>query len=131
MRTGSWIRDMKYKRIIVNQQRQLEVIEDDLPIPRLGEVRIKMLAAGVSFPDAMMREGIHPEARKPPFTPGWDIVGIVDVLGEGVKGVQLGTKVAAMPIVGCYAEHLCLPETELIRVPPQLDPAEAIRAARS
>jgi NADPH2:quinone reductase len=85
-----------------------------------------MLAAGVSFPDVMMREGIHPEARKPPFTPGWDIVGVVDELGEGVKDVQLGSTVAAMPIVGCYAEYLCLPETELVRVPPQLDPAEAV-----
>jgi NADPH:quinone reductase len=40
--------------------------------------------------------------------------------------VPLGTMVAAMPIVGCYAEYLCLPETELVRVPPQLDPAEAV-----
>ncbi len=117
---------MKYKRIIVNRRRQLEVIEDDLPTPRPGEVRLKMLAAGVSFPGVMMREGIHPEARKPPFTAGWDVVGVVDALGEGVEAVPLGTTVAAMPIVGCYAEYLCLPETELVRVPPQLDPAEAV-----
>lgn len=117
---------MKYRRIIVNRDRRLELIEEDLPTPRPGEVRVRMLAAGVSFPDVMMREGIHPEARKPPFTPGWDIVGVVDELGEGVKDMQLGTTVAAMPIVGCYAEYLCLPETELVRVPPQLDPAEAV-----
>lgn len=117
---------MKNRRIIVNRQRQLELVEEDLPAPGPGEVRLKMLAAGVSFPDVMMREGVHPEARKPPFTPGWDIVGVVDALGEGVKTVPLGDTVAAMPIVGCYAEYLCLPETELVRVPPQLDPAEAV-----
>lgn len=117
---------MKYRRIIVNRDRRLALIEDDLPTPRPGEVRIKMLAAGVSFPDVMMRQGIHPEARKPPFTPGWDIVGVVDELGEGVEAVQLGTTVAAMPIVGCYAEYLCIPATELVRVPSQLDPAEAV-----
>jgi NADPH2:quinone reductase len=117
---------MNHKRIIVNRQRELEVVEEGVPAPRPGEVRLRMLAAGVSFPDVMMRQGVHPEARKPPFTPGWDVVGVVDELGEGVRGVPLGTKVAAMPIVGCYAEYLCLPETELVRVPPQLDPAEAV-----
>ncbi len=117
---------MKYRRIIVNRRRLLELVEDDLPDPRPGEVRVKVLAAGVSFADVLMRQGIHPEARRPPFTPGWDVVGTVDGLGEGVGAVQGGTTVAAMPIVGGYAEYLCLPATELVRVPPQLDPAEAV-----
>ena len=57
---------MKYRRIIVNRKRQLEVVEDDLPNPRPGEVRLRILAAGVSFADVSMREGIHPEARRLP-----------------------------------------------------------------
>src|SRR5215471_4107158 len=117
---------MKYRRIIVNRTRQLELVEEDLPKPRSGEVRLKMLAAGVSFADVLMRQGIHPEARRPPFTPGWDVVGVVDVLGEGVEAVPLGATVAAMPIIGGYAEYLCLPVAELVRVPPPLDPAEAV-----
>jgi NADPH2:quinone reductase len=117
---------MKYKRILVNRSRQLELVEDDLPTPGPGEVRVKVLAAGVSYPDVMMCQGIHPEARRPPFTPGWDVVGTVDGLGEGVEGVSLGATVAAMPIVGGYAEYLRLPATELVRLPPQLDPAEAV-----
>jgi NADPH2:quinone reductase len=117
---------MKYKRIIVNRKRQLELVEEVLPNPRPGEVRLKILAAGVSFADVSMREGIHPEARRPPFTPGWDVVGTVDVLGEGVEAVPLGATVAAMPIVGGYAEYLCLPATELVRVLPSLDPAESV-----
>ncbi len=117
---------MKYRRVIVNRKRRLELVEEDLPNPRPGEVRLKILAAGVSYPDVMMRQGIHPEARRPPFTPGWDVVGTVDGLGEGVEAVPLGATVAAMPIVGGYAEYLCLPATELVRVPPELDPAEAV-----
>jgi NADPH2:quinone reductase len=116
---------MKYHRIIVNRQRHLELVEDDLPNPHRGEVRVKILAAGVSFADVLMREGIHPEARRPPFTPGWDFVGVVEAVGEGVE-VPLGATVAAMPIIGSYAEYICLPETELVRVPSQLDPAEAV-----
>lgn len=117
---------MKYRRILVNRQRQLELVEEDLPNPGPGEVRLKILAAGVSYPDVMMRQGIHPEARRPPFTPGWDVVGTVDGLGEGVEAVSLGATVAAMPIVGGYADYLCLPASELVRVPPNLDPAEAV-----
>lgn len=117
---------MKYRRIIVNRDRQLEPIEEDLPNPRPGEVRVKIQAAGVSFADVLMQEGLHPEARRPPFTPGWDVVGVVDAVGEGVRAVQVGTTVAAMPIVGGYAEYICLPETDLVSVPPQVDPAEAV-----
>jgi NADPH2:quinone reductase len=117
---------MKYKRIIVNRNRQLELVEDDLPNPRPGEVRVKVLAAGVSFADVSMREGVHPEARRPPFTPGWDVVGTVEALGEGAEALPVGTTVAAMPIVGGYAEYICLPLAELVRVPPPLDPAEAV-----
>jgi NADPH2:quinone reductase len=50
----------------------------------------------------------------------------VDAQGVGVEAVPLGATVAAMPIVGGYAEYLCLPATELVRVPPELDPAEAV-----
>ena len=44
---------------------------------------MRVLAAGVSLPDLMMREGIHPESPRLPFTPGWDLVGVVDRLGSG------------------------------------------------
>jgi len=117
---------MKYRRAIVNRKRQLEVIEDNLPDPAPGEVRVKILAAGVSFADVSMREGIHPEARRPPFTPGWDVVGTVDAIGEGAEAQPPGTMVAAMPIVGGYAEYICLPASELVPVPAELDPAEAV-----
>src|SRR5262245_13625516 len=117
---------MTYRRIIVNRSRRLELVEDELPSPRPGEVRVKILAAGVSLASVLMQEGIHPEARRLPFTPGWDVVGTVNALGEGVDGVPIGATVTAMPIVGGYAEYICLPHSELVRVPPQLDPAEAV-----
>jgi NADPH2:quinone reductase len=73
-----------------------------------GEVRVKVLAAGVSLPDVLAREGVHPETPRVPYTPGWDLVGIVDQIGEGVFGLELGQTVAAMPISGCYAQYVCL-----------------------
>jgi NADPH2:quinone reductase len=74
----------------------------------------------------MMREGIHPETPSLPFTPGWDLVGVVDRLGDGVSGVEPGQLVAALPISGAYAEYVCLPERELVPVPSELDAAEAV-----
>jgi NADPH:quinone reductase len=57
-----------------------------VPEPKSGEALVKVLAAGVSLPDIMMREGIHPETPALPFTPGWDLIGVVDRLGGGVSG---------------------------------------------
>jgi NADPH:quinone reductase-like Zn-dependent oxidoreductase len=120
---------MKHTRIVVTHYGgpdALQVIEEEYPEPKSGEVRVKVLAAGVSLPDVMAREGIHPETPRVPFTPGWDLVGVVDRLGEGVIGIEPGQIVAAMPISGAYAEFVCLPQTELVPVPTGLDSAEAV-----
>jgi NADPH2:quinone reductase len=104
----------------------LTVAEQECSAPTRGQVRVKVLAAGVSLPDVLAREGIHPETPRTPYTPGWDLVGIVDQIGEGVSGFELGQMVAAMPISGCYAQYVCLPQRKFFPVPAGLDPAEAV-----
>ena len=104
----------------------LEVVQEECPEPKPGEVRVRVSAAGVSMPDIMAREGVHPETPAVPYTPGWDLVGVVDRLGAGASGVEPGQLVAAMPIHGAYAEFVCLPQRELVPVPPGLDPAQAV-----
>jgi NADPH2:quinone reductase len=74
----------------------------------------------------MAREGIHPETPPVPFTPGWDLVGVVDQLGLNVSGIELGQTVAAMPISGAYAQFVCLSQRELIPVPSGLDATEVV-----
>jgi NADPH2:quinone reductase len=101
-------------------------VEEECPEPKTGEVRVRVLAAGVSLPDIMAREGVHPETPPVPFTPGWDLVGLVDRLGNGVSGIEPGQRVAALPIHGAYAEFVCLPQGELVPVPSGLDAAEAV-----
>lgn len=120
---------MKHTRIVVTHYGgpdALQALQEDCPEPKTGEVRVRVLAAGVSLPDIMAREGFHPETPRAPFTPGWDLVGVVDRLGAGVRGVEVGLVVGAMPISGAYAEFVCLPQRELVPVPPGLDPAEAV-----
>lgn len=120
---------MKYTRIVVTHYGgpdALQVITEECPEPKHGEVRVRVLAAGVSLPDVMMREGIHPETPRVPFTLGWDLVGVVDRLGDGVFGIEVGEIVAALPIHGAYADFICLAQRELVPVPSGLDPAEAV-----
>ena len=120
---------MKHKRIVVTHYGgpdALQVLEEERPEPEHGQVRVRVLSAGVALPDIMAREGIHPETPRVPFTPGWDLVGVVDRLGGGVSGIEPGRIIAAMPISGAYAEFVCLPERELVPVPSGLDSAEAV-----
>jgi NADPH2:quinone reductase len=125
---------VRHTRIIVTHYGgpdALQVVEEECPEPKRGEVRVRVLAAGVALPDILAREGVHPETPRVPFTPGWDLVGVVDRLGDGVtgtgpSGIQPGQIVAAMPISGAYAEFVCLPQRELVPVPAGLDAAEAV-----
>ncbi|HLK48837.1 MAG TPA: medium chain dehydrogenase/reductase family protein [Bryobacteraceae bacterium] len=120
---------MRHTRIIVTRYggpEALRVLEEECPEPKPGEVRVKVQAAGVALPDIMAREGIHPETPRVPFTPGWDLVGVVDRLGDGTTAFEPGRIVAAMPIHGAYAEFVCVPQHELVPVPSGLDAAEAV-----
>src|SRR5512137_1653714 len=122
-------RSVKHTRIIVTHYGgpdALQVLEEECPEPKSGDVRVRVLAAGVSLPDVMAREGVHPETPPLPFTPGWDLVGVVDRLGDGTAGLEPGQVVAALPIHGAYAEFVCLPQHELVPVPSGLDAAEAV-----
>ena len=120
---------MKYKRIVISRYggpEVLQVVEDDLPEPRSGEVRVKILRAGVAFTDILIREGLFPGTPRKPFSPGFDLVGLVDKLSAGVSSVKQGQVVASLTKFGSYAEYICLPVTELVPVPSGLDPAEAV-----
>jgi len=125
---------MKYHRVVVSRHGGpdvLQVVEGDLSEPRAGEVRVKVLAAGVSAYDLMFRRsGRLPGTPRVPFTLGADIMGVVDKLGEGVSAVEPGQRVVGatfcLGISGGYAEFICLPASELLPVPASLDPAEAV-----
>jgi len=117
------------KRIIVAHYggpETLQVVEEECAEPKRGEVGVRVLAAGVSLPDILAREGIHPETPRVPFTPGWDLIGVVDRLGAGVSSIEIGQIVGAMPISGAYTEFICLPQRELVPVAEGLDPVEAV-----
>jgi NADPH2:quinone reductase len=120
---------VQHKRIIVTHYGgpdALHIVEEDCPEPKAGEVRVRVLTAGVSLPDLMMCQGIHPESPRLPFTPGWDLVGVIDRIGAGVSGIEVGQLVGALPIHGAYAEFVCLSSRDVVPVPAGLEAAEAV-----
>ena len=122
---------MKHHRVVVTRHGGpdvLQVLEEDLPEPGAGEVRVKVLAAGVSAYDLMDRRYSFPGGPSLPYTPGQDIVGVVDKLGEGVSTVEPGQKVAGFTFGdgGGYTEFMCRSASQLVPVPAGVDPAEAV-----
>jgi NADPH2:quinone reductase len=117
------------KRVIVDRYggpEVLRVVEEDAPRPAAGEVRVKVLAAGVSFTDALLRAGTYLGVPKPPFTPGYELVGVVEEVGPGCSRLREGDRVGALTVWGAYAEQVCVREADAVEVPEDLDPAEVV-----
>ena len=122
---------MSYKRVIITEFGGPEVLkvvkEAAPPEPGPGEVRVKVLATSACFTDTMIRKGVYRDVKeKPPFSPGYDVVGVVDELGAGVTRLKVGQRVADLTVTGAYSQYICRPESSLVPVPAGLDPAEAV-----
>jgi len=120
---------MNNGRVVINRYggpEVLQLIEEDLPEPSAGQVRLKVLATGVAFADVLMRYGMYPNMPALPFSPGYDVVGVIDKIGEGVTSYTPGEVVAALTMTGGYSKYLCVAANELTRVPDGVDPAEAV-----
>lgn len=104
----------------------LKWVEEDLPKPQSNQVRVKIFAAGVAFADVLMRHGLYPGTPKFPFAPGYDMVGDVDALGDGVTEFTIGQRAAALTMIGGYSRYTVVPAARLVPVPEGLDPAEAV-----
>ncbi|KOP69865.1 alcohol dehydrogenase [Lysinibacillus sp. FJAT-14745] len=105
----------------------IDVIEEPLRKPERGEIRVKVQAAGVALADIMRREGKYPLSPIPPFTPGYDAIGIVDELGEGVQKYLIGDKVAVFfNGTGGYASYVYAMDDEVVGIPSHIDSVTAV-----
>ena len=122
---------MPWTRVKLNafggpEEMELETVPD-LPEPAEREVRVLVLVTSAAFTDVIIRKGMYPDVKdKPPFTPGYDMVGIVDATGPGTTGFKPGDRVADLTTIGAYAEHICLPEDRLTRVPEGVSDVDAL-----
>ena len=106
---------------------RLEVVDARLPTAGQGEVRVRVLASSLNYTEVLIRRHLYPQTMRlrPPFVMGYDVVGAIDQLGEGVHEYQIGDRVADMTVVGSNAEYRTLRANDVARVPVGVDAAEA------
>jgi NADPH2:quinone reductase len=107
---------------------KLRVDDTDSPMPGRGEVRVRVVASGVSFAEVQMLAHRYPMQPKYPFVPGYDLVGEVSEVGEEAAGVAVGDRVAALMVTGAWRTHVVVKADRVVPVPVDLDPGVAAAA---
>jgi len=98
----------------------LEPVDVPLPEPAAGQVRIALQAIGINRRDAFIRAGIY--KRDLPLIPGIEGAGVIDAIGSGVAGRNIGDRVVyyVPDLLGAYAEYHVVPVDRLVRLPEQM-----------
>lgn len=98
----------------------LEVRETPDPEPAAGEVRVQVRAAGLNFAEVSARQGLYPDAPKPPCVVGYEGAGVVDRVGEGVESLAVGDRVLYLSRFWGHASAVCVPEGFASRISDQM-----------
>ncbi|TPX03773.1 NADPH:quinone oxidoreductase family protein, partial [Schumannella luteola] len=102
----------------------LALVERDVPDPGPGEIRIRVAAIALNFPDVLLCRGRYQVRPEPPFVPGVECCGTVTAVGADVVGVAVGDRVVGT-MIGVMAEEAVLPAGSVFPAPPELTDAEA------
>ena len=105
---------------------QLKVIELPLEPPKAGQLRIKVRAAGAGFTDITMRTSKYMFAPPWPFVGGYEVLGEVDAIGDGVTGFRVGQRVCALTVYGAWSEYFTREAEHFVPVPDGVDDGEAV-----
>jgi NADPH2:quinone reductase len=104
---------------------QMEFADIPSPEPKAGEIRIENRAAALNFFDILMIQGKYQSKPPRPFTPGSEVSGVVDAVGDGVAGFKIGDRVQAMATGGTYCEYSIAPAEKAFRIPDAMGFEEA------
>ncbi len=96
---------------------QMEFADIPLPEPKAGEIRISNRAASLNFYDILLIQGKYQIKPPRPFTPGSEVAGVVDAVGEGVTALNVGDRVQAMATGGTYCEYSIASAGKAFRIP--------------
>jgi NADPH:quinone reductase-like Zn-dependent oxidoreductase len=111
----------------------LQLVEAPDPVPGPGEVRVRVEACGVNYADGIIRMGLYASAKELhgyPITPGFEVAGVIDAIGQTPAGappttLQLGQRVVALTLFGGYTSHLCLATHYVFPLPDNLTTQQA------
>ena len=98
----------------------LVLTELPLPEPRKNEVRIRVRAAGLNFPDTLIIRDLYQMKPPRPFAPGGEVAGEIDAVGENVEGFKPGDRVLALTGFGGFATHVIAEAAKVIAIPDQM-----------
>jgi NADPH:quinone reductase-like Zn-dependent oxidoreductase len=93
----------------------LKVRETADPIPRNGEVRIRVQASGVNVDDVLGRMGVQSDSPKVPYVPGYEVAGVVDAIAQGAADVKEGDAALAITRFGGYSDVICVPHNQVFK----------------
>lgn len=104
---------------------QMEFAEIPIPEPKAGEIRISNRAAALNFFDILMIQGKYQTKPPRPFTPGSEVAGVVDAIGQDVTEFKIGDRVQAMAMGGAFCEYSIAPVAKSFRIPDAMSFEEA------
>src|SRR3954454_4028302 len=111
------------RAVVITKHGPPEVLQvQERPDPALGagQVRVDVAAAGLNFAEVMARQGLYPDAPKPPCVVGYEVAGVVDAVGAEVTGLEIGQRVLALVRFGGHATSVCAPVERVLPMPDDL-----------
>lgn len=106
-----------------------EVVERELSSPRKGEMLVDVATFGLNYADVMARNGLYNDTPPLPAVLGYEVVGTIKKLGEGVKEFNVGDRVVSLTRFGGYAQQAIVDERATVKIPDSIDNATATALA--
>src|SRR4051812_39658386 len=103
----------------------LRLDEVEKPALVAGSVLIKAEVAGINYADTALRKDAYMYHPALPFTPGFEVAGRIEAVGEGVEGLSIDQRVMATMQNGGYAEYVVVPAERIMPIPDRMDPGAA------
>jgi NADPH2:quinone reductase len=98
----------------------LNIIEVPDPQPSKGQIAVDVKASGINFADVMARAGHYGGVPSAPFSPGFEVAGIVSSVGDGVAGFAVGDRVIGLVANGGYASKAVVDASRAVKIPGNL-----------
>ena len=103
----------------------LKIQDIEMPVPKEGEVCVEVHYAGINFADTLMRLGLYQPRPPFPFTPGYEVSGVIHSLGDGVTEFEVGQRIVAAMPTGGQCSHVAVKASRVIPIPDEMGLDEA------